>query len=165
MRIADVNFLHDYSYWATNRILRTAASISDEQFAMPTRFPHGSLRGTLVHMLYAERFWLYFWQEKPRRPRLTDEEFPDVATLSRRWDEDEAEMRTYLATLVDDDLDRPIPHITPGRFNYTAPLWTFLMHPITHGTLHRSEAAQILTEFGHSPGDHDIPNFLNGRGA
>ncbi len=61
MRIADVNFLHEYSYWATNRILRTAANISDEQFTMPTRFPHGSLRGTLVHMLYAERFWLYFW--------------------------------------------------------------------------------------------------------
>lgn len=166
MRVADILTLYDYNYWATDRILHTATAITEEKFVAPTRFPHGSLRGTLVHMLWAERFWLDFWQEKPRRPVLTEEEFPDLAALQERWKEDEAELRTYLATLMDTDLDRRLTHSSPGRgFNYTAPLWNFLIHPVNHGTLHRSEAAQMLTECGRSPGDFDLMGFLNERGG
>jgi uncharacterized damage-inducible protein DinB len=68
MRVADIQTLYDYNYWATERILRTAAGVTDEQFATPTRFPWGSLRGTLVHILAGERFWLSRWQGLPAPP-------------------------------------------------------------------------------------------------
>jgi uncharacterized damage-inducible protein DinB len=164
MRVAEIRVLYDYNNWATDRILRTAAHLTVAQFTAPTRFPWGSLRGTLVHMLSAERFWLDFCQERERRPRLSADVFPDLATLWDQWREDEAELRAWLGTLRDEDLDRSMQHTVPARgMNYHAPLWIFLVHTVNHGTQHRSEAAQMLTESGYSPGDFDLGPFLDER--
>jgi uncharacterized damage-inducible protein DinB len=35
-----------------------------------------------------------------------------------------------------------------------------MAHVVNHGTQHRSEAAAMLTEFTHSPGDIDLIMFL-----
>jgi uncharacterized damage-inducible protein DinB len=165
MRVADIQTLYDYNYWATKHILHTAAGITDEQFTAPTRFPWGSLRGTLVHILAGERFWLYRWQGMPPRPDPTPADYPTLAALRERCPHDEAELRSYLATLADDDLDRPHTYILQNGIAGTAPLWARIVHVVTHGTLHRGETAQMLTEFGHSPGDFDLADFLDERGA
>jgi uncharacterized damage-inducible protein DinB len=39
-----------------------------------------------------------------------------------------------------------------------------MAHVITHGMQHKTEAAAILTGFGHSPGDIDLIVYLNERG-
>ncbi len=165
MRVADIQTLYDYNYWATDRILRTAARITDEQFAMPTRFPWGSLRGTLVHILAGERYWLYRWQGMPPRPDPARGDYPTLATLREQWPRDEAELRSYLATLTDDDLARPHTFTLRNGAASTAPLWARIVHVVTHGTLHRGEAAQMLTECGHSPGDIDLADLLDERSA
>jgi len=38
--------------------------------------------------------------------------------------------------------------------------WHLMVHLVNHGTQHRSEAAVMLTDFGHSPGDIDFLFFL-----
>ncbi len=157
MRVSDVRTLYDYNLWANDRILDTATALTAEQFTAPSRFPHGSLRGTLVHILRAERIWLSFWRGQPRPPFLSEEECHDATTLRERWRHENAQLGAYFATLTDADLDRSLTFIAAsGRIRSTGPQWAFMLHLVNHGTQHRSEAAQMLTEFGHSPGDVDI---------
>lgn len=157
MRRAVLLTLYEYNFWANERILSTAASVTDEQFTAPTRFPIGSLRATLVHILGAERVWLNFWKGNPWRPFLSEAECTDLVALCARWRQEEGGLRAYLAALTDEDIERLQTFKTSsGRTTNTAPMWAFMLHLVNHGTQHRSEAAQILTEFGHSPGDIDI---------
>ena len=40
-------------------------------------------------------------------------------------------------------------------------IWQTILHVVAHGIQHRSEAAAILTGYGHSPGEMDFDLFLN----
>jgi len=69
-------------------------------------------------------------------------------------------MRAYLASLSDDDArgafydeDAPEPYV----------LWQVIAHVSYHGMQHRSEAALLLTHFGHSPGGIDMVFWLDER--
>lgn len=161
MRVADMQDLFDYNAWANGRILTAAAGITDEQFIAPTRFPGASLRGCLLHVVNALRFHLASWQEQPPRPDLAAVDFPSVATLATQWMRDEAALRDFLTTLTDADLDRPRSlTFTGDGVRITAPLWKLLIHNLNHATQHRSDAAQMLTDLGHSPGDLDLSDIL-----
>jgi len=46
--------LYQYNAWSTAKILNAASSVKQEQFLEHVSFPHRSLRGTLVHTLFAE---------------------------------------------------------------------------------------------------------------
>jgi uncharacterized damage-inducible protein DinB len=165
MRGADISALYNYHFWATMRILDAATLVTDEQFTAPTRFPMSSLHRTLVHMLAAEVYWLDWWQGKPPLPFLTVEDLTDGAAIRARWHQYEADLRAALLTLDEQDLDRPTTHTVPRLgIDYTAPLWLMILHPTYHGAQHRSEAAQMLTEYDRSPGNLDLPVFLNERG-
>ena len=54
MDTRDVRTLFAYNRWSNARILDAAARLDDEQFRSPSALPHGGLRGTLVHTLFAE---------------------------------------------------------------------------------------------------------------
>lgn len=161
MRVDDIRALFDYNAWANERVLSAAAAITDEQFTAPTRFPRGSLRGCLLHVLDAVRFHLAAWRETPPPPDRAADTYSDVAALTARWHQDEAELRAFLATLTDEGLDQPRTiTFTGDGVRVTAPLWKLMVHIVNHGTQHRSDAAQILTDLGHSPGDLDLLNSL-----
>ena len=39
-------------------------------------------------------------------------------------------------------------------------LWQIMLHQANHATQHRSEVAVMLTQFGHSPGDLDVLDYV-----
>jgi uncharacterized damage-inducible protein DinB len=157
MRVTEIAALFDYNAWANERILRAASGLTDEQFTATTRFPRASLRGCLFHVLGAVRVHLAAWRGLPSPPDRAAADYPSVAALVAQWHADEADLRAFLATLTDADLDRPrtVTFADEG-VQVTAPLWQLMAHVVNHGTQHRSDAAQILTELGHSPGDLDM---------
>jgi uncharacterized damage-inducible protein DinB len=166
VNIRDVLTLYDYNYWATRRLLDACTGLSGEQFQAPAAYSLGSLRGTLVHALDAERAWRMLCQHQTlayfRALEEAEDAFPTVGALERRWSEEEREMRAYLAGLSDDDLAGYVRYTTEeGRRERV--LWHCLWHVVNHGTQHRSEAAAILTGYGRSPGGLDFTQFLNGR--
>jgi uncharacterized damage-inducible protein DinB len=72
-------------------------------------------------------------------------------------------MRTFLAELTDEDLQRAVHYRTKQGVPYENPLWQLLLHVVNHGTQHRAEAAIVLTQHGCSPGDVDLIVFLRER--
>ena len=160
MNLAAIHSLFDYNYWVNQRILDTAAGLSPEQFTAAAGVSHGSLRGTLVHALSAEWAWRRRCQGSSPPGLLSEDEFPDLESLARCSREEEGAMRSYLAGLTDEGLTSIIRYSrTEGTWTET-PLWQILLHVINHGTQSRSEAAVILTQYGHSPGDLDYMIFL-----
>jgi len=163
MHLHDISLIYDYNYWATRRILNTSARVSLEQFARPAGHSLGSLRGTLVHTLDSEHAWRRLLQHNTLDyfHAIKEAEFPTVEILKDHWQEEEQALRDYLASLTDDDLSGYVRYTTPEGEKRERVLWHCLLHIVNHGTQHRSEAAAILTDYGHSPGGLDFTAFLN----
>ncbi len=163
MRVSDVLTLYDYNAWANGRVLDAAAKVPVAQFVAPAELSFDSLRGTLVHTLDAELDWRCRWQGLPSPPRLQQEDFADAGALVARWREEDARLRAYLATLRDEDLHRDLHYTSRLGRQYVETLWYLLVHVVNHGTQHRSEAAILLTNYGHSPDDLDLVYFIRDR--
>ena len=160
MIVHDLLLIYDYYYWANAKILAKTAMVSHEQFIAPASFPYGGLRGTLVHLLEAEYGWRLRYQSQGEGPEMFPDDFPTLAFLEAGMQEEEKAMRAYLASLHDEDLAGHLRY-TPGDGKpRDRILWQSLYHLANHGTQHRSEAAALLTDYGHSPGDLDFNVFL-----
>lgn len=160
MKIEVMRLLFDYNEWATNRLLEAAAGLDPDRFAEEMVTGQPSLRATLLHALDAEYGWRLLLQHGRSSPILTEEDFPTVAALAARWQEEHQEMRAYLAALD----DRALAAVQKAASEEGAPrdrlLWHALVHVVNHGTQHRSEAALLLTAVDRSPGDLDMMVFL-----
>jgi len=159
MQMSDMMTLFDYNYWATGRILEEAVRLSSEQFRTAPDGHTTSLRDTLAHMLGSERLLRVRWEQGVSSSMLDPEDFPSVEALRLAWSEEERQLRASLAMLDDEALGRPARFERRGAVvSYT--LWHLMVQLVNHGTHHRSEAAAMLTAYGHSPGDLDFFHFV-----
>ena len=164
MRASEATELFDYLYWARDRILRAAAGLDDVSFTAPDTVTNRDLRATLVHELdvqwsWRERLRGADWEEWGPDAELRGDDYPSLESVADHWRRDEAEMRAWLASLTDDDLDAP-----PVRPEDRLPLWQFVMHLVSHGIQQFSEAAVLLTRAGRSPGDIGYLEYLQSLG-
>ncbi|HET6596900.1 MAG TPA: DinB family protein [Anaerolineales bacterium] len=161
MNKQDILLLYRYNQWANARILQAAAAITPQQFLAPASFPHGGLRGTLVHALFAEWIWRKRWEGTSPTQRLKPEDFPTVQSLQSRWQEEEAQLMNFVASVSDEQLSATFSYTNTAGKPFARILWQAMAHVVNHGTQHRSEAAAMLTDLGHSPGDLDMIYFLD----
>ena len=160
MNKQDIQLLYRYNHWANERILNAAANVTAEQFLAPASYPHGGLRGTLTHTLFAEWIWRKRWQGESPSQRIKPEEFSTFESLHTRWLEEEKSLDAFVKDLTDEKLNASIQYKNTRGEDLENILWHMMVHLVNHGTQHRSEAAAMLTEFGHSPGDIDFIVFL-----
>ena len=153
MTADEIRILFDYSYWATERILRTALLVTPEQFNAPNTSSHGSLRGTLFHTLTADITWRTRLEHVDRPTESMCATPKEMQTV---WAAEETRMLSYLQNLSDADLPADVSYKNSKGVPFEEPLWQILMHMLNHGTQHRAEAAAMLTDFNHSPGDVDM---------
>ena len=159
VRIADINTIYEYNYWANKRVLAFASKVSEQQFVAPTAFPHGSLRGTLLHIMDAEYGWRELLQHGREADDLAEKDFQSLAPLETRWREEETAMRAYLAGMDDYRMGAIMRYTNSQGTRRERVIWHCLFHVVNHGTQHRSEAAAMLTDVGQSPGDLDFSIF------
>jgi uncharacterized damage-inducible protein DinB len=160
MRTTEVATLFEYLYWVRDRILHAASDLTTDEFQATDTVTTRDLRATLVHELdvqwsWRERLKGADWEEWGEDAELTAGDYPALASVREHWQRDEAEMRAWLASLTDADLDA-----SPVRDEDAFPLWHYVMHLVSHGIQQFSEAAVLLTRAGHSPGDIGFLEFV-----
>jgi uncharacterized damage-inducible protein DinB len=165
MRISEATTLFDYLYWTRDAVLAAAAGLEAGAFTGTDTVTTRDLRATLVHELdvqwsWRERLKGADWDDWGPDADLTAKDYPTIESLREHWTRDEADMRAWLASLTDADLDAP-----PVREEDRLPLWHFVMHLVSHGIQQFSEAAVLLTRAGHSPGDIGFLEFVGSRSA
>ena len=161
MNKQDILLLYNYNQWANAKILDAAANLTPEQFTAPATFPHGGLRGTLVHALSAEWIWRTRWEGTSPTYMLKAQEFPDFPSLRARWAEEEMRLMNFVSGVPEERLDNTFDYTNTAGKRFTRILWHAMAHLVNHGTQHRTEAAAMLTDFGCSPGDIDLIFFVS----
>ncbi len=172
MRIDEIKLLFEYNYWADHRILDTSAKVGNDEFAAATALgvSFKSLRGTLVHILDAERNWRMRLQKSTHPPltpieaddaELTEVQLPTLAAIKALWSEEEAALKAYLGSLTDEQINGIVRYPLPSGLVRERILWHAFIHLVNHGSQHRSEAAAVLTMYDRSPGELDFNVFLN----
>jgi uncharacterized damage-inducible protein DinB len=163
MNVEDFRLLYDYNSWANHRTLDACAALSEEQFTRDLGSSFRSVRDTLAHICGVEWLWLERWHGRSHNALPPAVEFPNLASLRRRWDEVEQNLLDYVASLTPEDVQRTIQHKTTQDVSQSAPLWQMLQHLVNHGTYHRGQVATLLRQLGAKPISTDLILFYRER--
>ncbi|HRX85513.1 MAG TPA: DinB family protein [Phycisphaerae bacterium] len=148
VRVESLRDYFAYNDWAQQQVLAAADGLTDAQLDRTFAMGEGTLRGTLLHIRFAEQWWQENWTFGPGKP------FPEMppatpfAEIRRLVDETARARRAYLATLSDADLLRSIEvHPMPDVVRHF-PLAVTMIQVCHHGTHHRAQALNMLRHLG-----------------
>jgi uncharacterized damage-inducible protein DinB len=147
--------LFEFSCWGRDLMLDNAEKLSAEQFDQETRFPIHTVKETLVHTLTAELAYRKRCMGEQYTQGLEKSDFAGVAAIRTAWVAEEKLLRQYLASVTDEELTGTVTYKTSKGDEYTRVRIDLLFQLLFHSMQHRAELAQMLTEFGHSPGNID----------
>lgn len=145
--------------WSNDRIMTTAAGLSDEELRRTEVLDHDSAFQTLRHVVDVDWSWrescigndvgeTYVWDHG-----FVLDDLPAIQAFCIEEDE---RLRSYVESFDDAALTESLA-FSP---DFARPRWLVVAHIVNHGTQHRSELARYLTECGHSPGDLDLLDAL-----
>jgi uncharacterized damage-inducible protein DinB len=156
-----IRTLYDYNAWANRQILDSAAQLTPDQLRAAGSASFESIHETLVHTMSAQWMWLSRWQGSSPSAMLDPADYAGVAAIDARWRRIEQDTQDFMAGLDDTALARVVEYTNTKGQRYEYPLWQLMLHQVNHATQHRSEAAAMLTQFGHSPGWLDLIRYLD----
>ena len=164
MNLDEIRTLYSYNQWATARLLQASQQLSPDAFTQDLRTSHRSLRGTLVHTLWAEWIWLQRWQGTSPKLVFAEDQFPDVAAIQSRWTEIEGDRQDFLAGLTQDRLAGGISYENLRGERRTYALAHMMQHVVNHSTYHRGQVVTLLRQLGQAPPATDFLDFVDEPG-
>ena len=132
--------------WANLQIIQACSALSDELLdAEPQSATKGTIRQTLVHLVYAEQDYLA--RLLRRDPRFNWPETPDF---------DEMEQAINLTgqdfqALLRDDPGEALQTLIHEDDGYTIEPWVIMVQAINHAAEHREQIKSMLSSLGVTP--------------
>ena len=160
----DARTLYAYDAWANRRVLDACAALAPEQFTKDLGSSFRSVRDTMAHIMGAEWLWLERFQGRTARLPSGDQ-FPDLASLRKRWAEVERDLLAYVGALSAADLERSFDYRDMKGNPHTSLLWQTLQHVANHSTYHRGQVTTLLRQLGAKPIGTDLIGFYRERAA
>jgi uncharacterized damage-inducible protein DinB len=151
MNLTDLRTLLDYHYWARDRVLNAAATLSPEQFTRDLGSSFKSVRDTLAHLYAAEFAWYSRWQGQSPTSLTPADQFPDVESIRSAWTEHEQRVRGYLEALGENGVGNVIEYKLLNGAPGASPFWQMLQHIVNHGSYHRGQVTTMIRQLGGAP--------------
>ncbi len=140
-----------YNVWTNRRLYDAAAKLSDSDYRADRGAFFRSMRGTLNHLLVADRVWMSRFTGEGEAPdRLDAILHDDLAGLRAAREAEDQRIVRYIDGLDEARLAGTIRYrrvSTPEEFEQA--LTPALSHFFNHQTHHRGQAHSILCSFGH----------------
>jgi uncharacterized damage-inducible protein DinB len=154
--------LIDYNEWASDRVLRAADRLPDEDFSRTLPGAgHGSIFGQLRHIAWVQLNYLTGLQGGggdlaaiAEVVKASGVDFESRAGIREAFERGHKGLRDFADGLT---VERwaEAQWTWPGKL----PLGMYVMQLLLHSQHHRGETAALLTELGYSPGDLDFIFF------
>ena len=135
--------MFEYNAWANSRIIDACRDVSDSQLDAPGSNAFGSIRSTLLHMIYGQYSFLARLEGRAQDPRSFSPSWSGFDTHRAVATETSDALIAAAAALTDADVVLAFQ----GK-NYRYPKSFFLTHVLAHGVEHRTQIGVMLAELG-----------------
>jgi len=159
-----------YNRWMNERLYAQCAGLPDAERKRDRAAFFESIRGTLNHLLLADRIWLGRFRGAPFAVASLDQElYADFAELRAERAKTDGEIDAWVASLREADF--------AGTLHYTSlvnpaprslPFWVAATHFFNHQAHHRGQLTTLLMQAGVDPGVTDLiwlPELVRGANA
>ena len=124
--------------------------MSPQDLDKPAGISHGSLLGTLNHIVFADWIWYTRVVAPMEKPAATFE------TLEKMWPTLHEKWIAWADGLTDAGLRREFTYKGMDGLEYRNPVWQIVLHVVNHATLHRGQAMGMLRQMGIAPPHTDL---------
>lgn len=150
-----------YNRWQNRSIYAAADTLNDAQRKAARGAFFGSIHGTLNHLLWADRIWMYRLAGWPApRPKSIRESvgyFDDWDALKQEREATDEAIIAWADDLTPAVLDGSLTwHSGAVGREVTKPKWLLVTHLFNHQTHHRGQVHCLLTQLGAKPEDTDL---------
>ena len=147
-----------YTTWASQRLVKAAADLSDADLQRDFGAAHKSVLGTLVHVMAADRIWLARVLGEPPAAFTTEEDF-HVAALVNRWPAVQNGWSKWSMSVDDDQVRNILRYKDMKGREWAQPLWQIVLHVVNHGSHHRGQVSGFLRAMGNQPPSLDLTTY------
>lgn len=163
MTLHEIRLLHAYNAWATNRLFTALESLPTEQYHRDMHSSHGSIHGTLIHLVGAEKLWLARWEGRAE-PFLTATEAPTREALYTVWERAGFSTAKFLGTMSDAKLQERLALRSPQGGTSHTTYWQAIQHVVDHSTYHRGQVVCMMRQAGAIPPSTGLIQFYRETG-
>ncbi len=163
MTLQEIRLLQAFSAWATNRVFTALESLPLEQYHRDMKTSHGSIHGTLVHLVGAEKIWLARWENR-KEPFLTSAEVPTREELFALWERVGFAAAQFLGTMSDARLQQTFVMRTVRGDQFEHTFQQALQHVVDHSTYHRGQVIAMMRQLGVEPPSTGLIQFYRETG-
>jgi uncharacterized damage-inducible protein DinB len=166
MMLAHLRRMARYNRWANGRLYDACAQLPAAEYLKPRPCFFGSLHGTLCHLLVADWAWIDRVEGRPSRGLALDHKpFAAFAELRPAREAQDARIvdvvdRLDEAAATGDAVYRPVTAPQEMR----TPRYLCLLHMFNHGTHHRGQAHDQLSQTAVPPPSLDLIYYLRETG-
>jgi uncharacterized damage-inducible protein DinB len=163
MNLHDIKQLVAFNQWANQSFFDALNHLPAEQYGRDMRSSHGGIRGTLAHLIGAEKGWLSRWRQRPGTAADL-RQFTSLTELRTYWESVCAEMARLLDSLDDQRLQGTLTTQSMSGL-VTVTYWQMIQHVVDHSSYHRGQIVTMLRQLGVTPPSAGMMRFHREGGA